>query len=152
MAGFGAAGNGGAVDIIFDGEVPRSFTGKAREVLSGGQFVTVSGAANVVGSVASLFSPGSITVALIGDTDYAVGIALHNAGSNETVSVATRGMYIATAADAVSGGAQVYPINGTVQGVGVVPIGISYSGTAVGRAITASASGTNNFCLVNFNF
>ena len=152
MAGFGAAGNGGAVDIISDGEVPRSFTGRARTVISGGQFVTVSGAANVVGSVASLYIPGSIVIDLIANSNYAVGIALHNAGSNGTLSVATRGVYIATSADAISGGAAVYLISGTVQGIGAVPVGISYSGAQVGRAITAAESGTNLFALVNFNF
>ena len=152
MAGFGAPANGAAVDIVFDSEVPRSFTGRARQVISGGQFVTVSGAANVVGSEVQTFIPGSVVVSLIADTNYAVGIALHNAGSNEVVSVATRGMYIANSADAISGGAGVYPVNGTVQGVGHVPINISYSGTQVGRAITAAASGTQSYLLVNFAF
>ena len=152
MAGFGAPANGGAVDIVFDGETPRSFTGRAREVISGGQFVTVSGAANVVGSTVDLFSPGSIVVSLIADTNHAVGIALHNAGSNRPVTVATRGFYLATSADVISGGVGVYPVNGTVQGVKSVPISISYSGTQVGRAITAAESGTNIYTLVNFSF
>ena len=152
MAGFGAAGNGGAVDIFADGGVSRSFTGVAREAISGGQFVTVSGAANVIGSTVETRSPGSIVVALIGDADYAAGIAAHNAGSNETLTVNTRGVYIATAAGIVSGGQQVHTVNGTVQGVAGVPITASYSGTPVGRALLASASGTNNFTLVNFNF
>ena len=152
MAGFGAPANGGALDIVFDGGVPRSFTGRAREVISGGQFVTVSGAANVVGSTVQTLIPGSIVVALIGDTNYAVGVALHNAGSNEVLSVATRGTYIVTSADVISGGAALYPINGTVQGVGHVPINISYSGTTIGRALTAAASGTNLFLLANLAF
>ena len=152
MAGFGAPANGGALDIVFDGGVPRSFTGVAREAISGGQFVTVSGAANVVGSVVQTLIPGSIVVALIGDSNYAVGVALHNAGSNTPVAVATRGVYIVTSADIISGGAALYPINGTVQGVGHVPINISYSGTTIGRALTAAASGTNLFLLANLAF
>lgn len=152
MAGFGAAANGGALDIIFDGGVPRSYTGRAREVISGGQFVVVSGAANVVGSTISSYIPGSIIFTLIKDSNYANGIALHNAGSNEVLSVATRGQYIANCADAISGGNAVYPINGTIQGVGAIPIGISYSGTDVGRAITAADSGTNHYLIVDFSF
>lgn len=150
--GFGASANGGALDIIFDGGVPRSLTGRARQVISGGQFVVVSGASNVVGSTITNFIPGSIVFALIGDTNYANGIALHNAGSNEVISVATRGVYIATAADAISGGNAVYPVNATIQGVKAVPIGISYSGTPVGRAITAADSGTNHYLIVDFRF
>ena len=152
MAGFGAAGNGGAVDIISDGEVPRSFTGRARTVISGGQYVTVSGAANVVGSTAQIFIPGSIVIDLMGaDLNQVVGIALHNVGSNETLGVATRGFYLATSADVISGGYPVYPISGTVQGL-LAAIGVAGSVQPVGRAITAAASGTNLFTLVNFHF
>lgn len=155
MAGFGAAEIGGAVDIVYDGEVPRSFTGRTREVLSGGQFVVVSGAANVVGSTTTDFIPGSIVVSLISGTVgawYANGIALHNAGSNEVVSVATRGTYIATSAGVISGGQGVYAISGTIQGVGATPNNSDFSGTQIGRALTAAASGTNIFTLVNFSF
>lgn len=152
MAGFGAASIGGAVDMISDGEVPRSFTGRARTVISGGQFVTVSGAANVVGSTVQNFIPGSIVFDLIAGGNYAVGIALHNVGSNGVLSVATRGVYIVTSADIISGGVGVYPFSGPVQGVKSIPIDISYSGTQVGRALTAAASGTNIWTLVNFSF
>lgn len=153
MAGFGAATNGGALDIIFDGGVPRSFTGRTRTVISGGQFVVVSGAANVIGSTISNFIPGSIVVDLLATSDFANGIALHNAGSNEVISIATRGTYIATVADAVSGGAVVYPFSGTIQAVLAQPI-TAYSGgqIRVGTALTAADSGTNHYALVNFSF
>ena len=140
----------GVQDIIFDGEVPRSFTGRAREVLSGGQFVTVSGVASVIGSTAALFNPGSITVALINaDADQNVGIALHNAGSNEIVTVATRGMYITRASDSISGGYAVLTVSGTIQSV-IAAVGVVGSSHPVGRAITPA--GSENFLLVNFNF
>lgn len=148
----GATANGGALDIIYDSEVPRTFTARARMTISGGQYVVVSGAANVVGSTSSLFIPGSVVVTLITGGDYANGIALNNVGSNGLVTVATRGAYIATSADVISGGNAVYLFSGTVQGVKSVPITISYSGTPVGRAITASESGTNIFTLVDFRF
>ena len=140
----------GVQDIIFDGEVPRSFTGRAREILSGGQFVTVSGGQGVVGSTTALFNPGSIVVALIGtDLDQNVGIALHNAGSNEIVTVATRGMYITKALGIVSGGYPVVPLSGTTQGV-LAAVGVAGSSAGVGRAITAAADG--EFLLVNYSF
>lgn len=149
---FGAAANGGATDIVFDGEVPRSFTGRARTVISGGQFVVTSGAGNCIGSDIALYSAGSIVIGLLVGQDYANGIALHNAGSNEWLGVATRGTYITASAGSFPGGANVIPISGTVQGVGEFPVGISYSGTCIGRAITASSSGTNLYSLVSFSF
>jgi len=152
MAGFGAAANGGALDIVFDGEVPRSFTGRARTAISGGQFVTVSGAANVIGSTVAGFSTGSIVLDLMSDDpNMVVGIALHNAGSNALLGVATRGAYIATAGGIVSGGYPVYAESGTIQHV-TPAVGVAGSIQPVGRALTAAASGTNNFCLVNFAF
>lgn len=148
----GATANGGAFDIIYDSEVPRTFTARAREVISGGQFVVVSGAAGVVGSTAASFITGSVVATLLVDTNHANGIALNNAGSNSNVTIATRGTYITNSADAISGGVHVYPVNGTVQGVKSVPISISYSGTIIGRAITAAASGTVSPLLVDFYF
>lgn len=150
MAGFGATAVGGAIDIVFDGGVPRSFSAKAREVISGGQFVVVSGAQNVVGSTIADFIPGSIVVTLIKDTNYANGIALHNVGSNEIVAVATRGTYITVSAGAISGGAAVYPFNTIPQAVKQNPINENYSGTTVGRAVTAA--GSEEYLLVDFSF
>lgn len=152
MAGFGASANGGALDIIFDGGVPRSFTGRARTVISGGQFVVVSGASNTVGSCISSYIPGSIVIDLIHDSNYANGIALYNVGSNEVLAVATRGQYIANVADAISGGHAVIPFSGTVQAVKAQSTSISYSGTTIGRAITAADSGTNHYAIVDFRF
>lgn len=148
---------GGAVDVLWDGNMPRTFTGRARTTLSGGQYVVVSGAANCVGSVASLFNPGSIIVDLIHDTNYANGINLINVGSNETATIATRGTYIATCGGAEgSGGAMVHLGSDTVQYVvpDVRNTGDkdAYSGTMVGRMITAADSGTTHYCLVDFSF
>ncbi|MCH7568492.1 MAG: DUF2190 family protein [Nanoarchaeota archaeon] len=150
MAGFGATAVGGAIDIVFDGGVPRSFSARAREVISGGQFVVVSGAQAVVGSTIAEYIPGSIVVTLIKDTDFANGIALHNVGSNEVVAVATRGTYITVSADAISGGAAVYAFNTLPHAVKKAPINENYSGTIIGRAITAA--GSEEFLLVDFSF
>jgi len=136
----------GAV-VLWDGENPRTFTAKAREAISGGTLVVSSGAANVVSSGADSYSTSDIIVTPIKDGNYCNGIALQNAGSNENITVATRGVYLLRSAGAISGGVGVYPVSGTSQGVASVPISINYSGTEIGRALTAASSG--NFLLVD---
>ncbi len=144
----------GAV-VIFDGEVPRTFTAKARQTISGGQLVVSSGAANVVGSGANTFDTSDIVVDLLHDTNYCNGIALHNADSGANVTIATRGAYLMRSAGVISGGQSIIPISGTLQGVGAAYIGSAtaggYFGTTIGRAITASASGTSLYSLVSLN-
>jgi len=141
----------GAV-IIFDGENPRIITGRARTVISGGDFVVVSGAANAVSSGADSFVTTDIVLDIINNSNHVNGVALHNAGSNTNVSFATKGAYIVRSADIISGGVGVYAFSGTNQGVKSMPIDISYSGTQVGRCLTPAASGTALFTLVDFNF
>ena len=141
----------GAV-VLFDGGNPRTFTAKARTVISGGQIVVTSGAANVVTSGANSYATGDIIVDLLNNSNRANGIALINTGSNEYVTVATRGAYIVRCSDIVSGGNAVYPRSGTFQSVSAIPDNISYSGTNIGRAMTASASGTSSYALVDFRF
>ena len=148
---------GGVFDVIYDSEVPRTFTARALEIVSGGQFVTASGAggADSVGSTADLFATGSVLVAPISGTVgawYANGIALANAGVGSLVTVATRGTYITNAANTIIGGAKVTVVSGTVQGVGIAPNNSDFSGTEVGRAITGGTSGTTAPILVYFAF
>jgi hypothetical protein len=138
--------------VLWDGENPRTFTGRAREVISGGDLVVVSGAAAVVSSGADTFVTTDIIVSLIADSWHANGIALNTVGSNGLVTVATRGAYIARAAGLVSGGQGVVPISGTTQGIGPNSITVAASGTEIGRAITASASGTALYAIVDFRF
>ncbi len=146
----------GAV-CIFDGENPRTFSAKARQTISGGWLVVVSGAANVVGSPASTYTTGDIIVDPIAGEIFCNGIALNNAGSDELVTVATRGAYLMRSAGVISGGQDVIPRSGIVgeQGVMVVTsgtdVGHLYDSTIIGRAMTASASGTNLFALVSLN-
>jgi len=153
---FGDADIGGATDYLYDGELPRSFTARARVNISGGQFVTYSGAANVIGSTIEGFIPGSMIVDILHDSDTCVGIALHNAGSNKPVAVATRGTYICTCGgDETSGGQHIIPGSGTIQYVlgETVNTGdkAAYSGTHIGRALTSADSGTTHYCLVSLN-
>ncbi|MHA1290850.1 MAG: hypothetical protein ACTSPB_25985 [Candidatus Thorarchaeota archaeon] len=146
----------GAV-AVFDGENPRTFTAKARVDISGGALVVVSGAANAVGSHADSFKTSDIVVDLQSSTlDFCNGIALTNAGSNSNVAVATRGAYLVRAASVISGGQEVIPYSGTIGGVQANPCGTYatglISGTTIGRCLIPSASGTNNYALVDFNF
>ena len=147
----GAVANGGVFDVIYDGEVPRAFTGRARMTISGGQFVTVSGAANVVGSTADLFMTGSILLTLpTTDTQGVIGFATNNAGSNELVGVAQRGTYIVNSADSISGGYSVYLLSGTIQAFAAA-VGVAGSTQPIGRAVTGAGSGTISPFLISLN-
>lgn len=143
----------GAV-ILFDGEVPRTFTAKALETISGGFLVNTSGATSDVGSEASSYGDGDIKVVGAQDSKLFNGVALNNAGSNELVSVLQRGGALVRCGGIVSGGALVtHNASGAVQNL----IQVASSGTGVlndtivGRAITTSASGTGNYSLVYVN-
>lgn len=149
----------GAV-CIFDGENPRTFTAKAREVISGGNFVYISGAATttgVVGSQASSFTVDDLKACKCNTFGRCNGIALNNAGSDEYVTIATRGAYLVKSAGAVSGGGLVGLASGTASTVGndaVVPIGYgvdtgSVIAAYIGRAITEA--GSESYCLVSLN-
>lgn len=137
--------------VVFDGEVPRTFTARAREVISGGFLVQTSGATGDVGSQISSFGDTSIQVVGAQNPALCNGIALNNAGSNELVTVATRGAFLMQAAAIVSGGAQVgHNASGAVGYL--VTSGAGATGaTVLGRAYTTSASGTSNFALVGLN-
>jgi len=124
---------------------------------------TVGATAITLGTVVEIGSTDGYVITASSASTKALGVAIAGYRTSRTatdnavaagglVTVATRGAYIATAGDAVSGGVGVYPVSGTVQYVASVPISISYSGTQIGRALTAASSGTNNFALVNFAF
>jgi hypothetical protein len=128
----------GAV-VLWDGECPRTFTAKAREVISGGWLVQVSGAAGVVSSGADSYACTDIIVVPNEDVHLCNGISLHNAGSNANVTVATRGAFIVESAGVVSGGMAVVPI-GTPNAVVGTAFGSTGSIFPIGRAITAAGS------------
>lgn len=136
--------------VLFDGEVPRTFTAKAREVISGGNLVNTSGATGDVGSQSSSFIDGDLQVVLTINEELCNGIALNNAGSNELVSIATRGAFLMNVSDhGVSGGALVvHNLSGgvtNVSGTGVP------KNSPIGRAMSTSTSGTDNFALIYLN-
>ena len=140
--------------VVFDGGNPRTFSAKALETISGGQFVVISGVTNMVGSGISSFADGDLTVISAIDPKLCNGIALNNAGSDGLVTVATRGAYLCSAGGAVSGGTLVQHNNSgavlNLQSLGSVSVGI-LENTPIGRALSTSASGTSYYALINLN-
>jgi hypothetical protein len=151
--------------VVFDGEVPRTFTATAAADISGGQLVVCNGTANTVGSDIASYVTTDISATQIKTSDYVNGIALQNAssGTNSYVTVATRGAYLMRCGGIVSGGQLVSAASGTIQWIVPMPIsGTGTSGTVgysspwlaptpIGRALTPSASGTNLYTLVSLN-
>ena len=137
---------------LFDGAAPRTLTAKALEVISGGQWVTFSGTALVVSGVESFQSSDLTAIGAI-DDELCNGLAINNAGSDDWVTVATRGAYLCSAEEIVSGGALVHHTEsggvgnwrGTNSGTGTL------LDTPIGRALTTSASGTALYALINLN-
>lgn len=118
---------------IMDGGNPRIISGKAREAISGGQLVFSSG--GTVSSGANSFDPSTDILFATGASGISfTGIALHNAGSNSTVSVAQAGAYIVTCAGTSVAGATV-----VANGADAVVTGTA-AGTVIGRALTAAGS------------
>ena len=140
--------------VVMDGANPRTFTAKALEVVSGGQLVCISGVTNMVGSQVSSFADGDLTVIGAIDDVLCNGIAINNAGSDELVTVATRGAYLMSAGGAVSGGALVqHNESGAVANMGVLgSVSVGTLGPRpIGTALSTSASGTSYYALINLN-
>jgi len=138
--------------VLADGEVPRTFTAIAREVISGGFLVQTSGASGDVGSQVSSFGDGDLLVMGAQNVKLCNGIALNNAGSNELVTVAMRGDYLMRADANVSGGALVQH-NGSggvvnLQGAGSTAT-TALDNTPIGRAKLNAASGA--YTIVSLN-
>lgn len=154
MASASQSTNPLGANVVFDGGNPRTFTAKALETISGGYLVNISGATSDVGSQISSFADGDLKVVGAQDSKLFNGIALNNAGSNELVTVATRGAFLCRAGGIVSGGALVgHNASGNVQNwtaPGSTAVNVIQD-TIVGRALTTSASGTSNFALVHLN-
>lgn len=145
----------GAV-VVFDGEVPRTFTATAAADISGGQLVVCNGTANTVGSGISSYVATDISATPQVTTDYCNGIALYNAssGTNSLVTIATRGAYLMRCGGVVSGGQTVLGVSGTIPHVtanNISGTACGNIGTVIGRALTPSASGTNLYSLVSLN-
>lgn len=129
---------------IFDFGNPKIVSGYAREVISGGQLVFVSGAADSVSSGANSFSTSDILFATGASGAQFNGVAIVTAGSNEVVSVLTQGAVIVRAGGDITSG---YPVaaNGADDVVSVAADG--GDNKIIGRALTSATSG--NFVLVD---
>jgi len=79
---------------ITDGGTPRIITGYARETITSGQFCGGSGAAGVVSSGADSFATSDILFNVTAGSGNFIGLALHDAASGASLSVATRGAFL----------------------------------------------------------
>jgi len=86
---------------ITDGGTPRIITGYAKEVINGGQFCGGSSAADIVDSGASSFAAADIQFFHTTGSGNFVGIALHDAVSGASLSVATRGSFLLPVSGAI---------------------------------------------------
>ena len=122
---------------VLDFGAPRIISGRAREAISGGQLVFCSGAAAaaVVSSGANSFNPVTDILFATGasGTNY-VGIAIQTVGSNSSLSVATAGVHIITAAGTIVGGRTVVANGGDAVAEGTA------AGTVIGRALCPAGS------------
>ncbi len=128
---------------LVDGGAPRIITGYAKEVISGGQFVGASGAANLCSSGADSFATTDLQFYLTAGSGNFAGIALHDAASGAAVSVANRGLFLVP----VSGG---IVLAGTHIGcndaseviqLGSHALGYSPMLNKIGRALTTGSTG-----------
>jgi len=135
--------------LVSDGGNPRIITGRAREVISGGQFVFASGTEDVVNSgLASLINT-DIQFATAGSGITCNGVALQTVGSNEYVAILRQGDVIVAAGGILSGGQPVQCNGGDAV---VAAVGSQAHGWAgiCGRTITGATSGA--YSLVGLNF
>ena len=140
MAGSGIGNPAGAV-IYYDGGAPRIITGYARaQTVSGGVLVFASGATGVVSSGLNSLVSSDLLFAINASGTLFNGIALQTGGSNEPISVATRGAFVLVCNGSVDPGSLVEcNANNAVRSCYL------YTGseahTDIGRALTAGASG-----------
>ena len=130
----------GAVQVSDFGN-PKVITCIAREVISGGQFVTGSTAVDVVSSGASSFVSSDLQVYVNGSGAAFTGIALATVGSNSYVPVAVEGIFILPCQNVVSGGQMVSAGGGDALAWGAI------AGQNIGRALIGGQSG--GFCVAH---
>lgn len=125
---------------IADGGTPRIITGYAREVISGGQLVGASGAANLVSSGADSFVTSDIEfIHTLGSKNF-VGIALHDVASGAPLSVATRGAFILEVSGNIVLAGEKVGCNNADEVVDLTTTGSAGTHT-IGRAWTTGSDG-----------
>lgn len=120
--------------VLGDQGAPNILSGRAREVISGGQLVFISGAADVVSSGANSFTATDIQFATGASGVNFAGIAMATVGSNATISVARNVKAIITSAGTVVAGRTVI-----ANGDDAVATATT-AGTVIGRALTSAGS------------
>ena len=137
----------GAVPI-FDAGTPETISVVAGVGVTGGQLVFFSGANNLVSSGADSYTTNEIRVAGAGSGRLFNGIVvtpgLTASGTNNLVTVATRGTFILTSAGTILAGNPVW-VNGDDSVIGVQDT-ITGSYTPIGRAF--SPAGSEGYVLV----
>lgn len=125
---------------VGDFGAPKVLSGKAKEVISGGQFVFTSGATGVVGSGTDTFATADVQFATGASGANFTGISNETVASGALVPVSIDGLHILSAAGTIISGQNV-----VCAGADAVLAGVT-AGQVIGRAITAGASG--GFCVV----
>lgn len=111
-------------------------SGRARETISGGDFVGISGATGVVSSGAASFNPSTdLLFVTAASGNNCIGIALATTGSNSVVSVARRGDFIVQANGTLLPGAPA-----SVDGNNAMDDSQAYA-DRIGHALTSVTSG-----------
>jgi predicted RecA/RadA family phage recombinase len=139
---------------ISDWGNPKYLTGEAREVISGGQIVGVSGAEGVVTSGTASYVNSDIKFYVCDDASNAVGVALNTVASGAALAVAVDGVFLLPCGGSVLAGriVEVVPSTDTVQSIGSTSIpsalyAVGMVGNLFGKAYTAGASG--GFAVIN---
>jgi len=134
-------------------DMGRTFSAKAAGTISGGDLITWTSGADVVGSGTSTYAYEDIVVKKTDTAGMAFGIALTTATSGNEVAFATQGTYILPCGStAITSGGFVVADAG--YGNMVLPITGSAAGNlyrGIGRAITA-ATALTGFSIVSVKF
>jgi len=141
MAATGIGNPAGAV-ITYDGGAPRIITGLARaQTISGGVFVFASGASGVVSSGLNSLATSDLLFSIDASGAQFNGICLQDVGSNEAISVVTRGTFLLVCNGNTAPGVLVKcDGNNAVLPVGSLAGNLAAQ-TPIGRAVTQGASG-----------
>jgi len=127
---------------------PRMLTGEAMEIISGGQFVSVSGTTGVVGSQTASYAQSDIKFIVCDAASSFVGIAMQTVASGNTLAVCVDGNVLVRCAGSVLAGKLVEAVSGAdavatlgSQAVPTSAVDASIAGNIGGKAYTAGASG-----------
>lgn len=129
-------GNPAGYVPLYDWGAPQIITGYAREAISGGDLVFISGANDTVSSGANSFVPKTdILIADSASGTRFTGVAVNNAGSNSPIAVALNGCCIVRANGTVTAAS-----TQIVDGNNAITDGTT-AGVVCGRSLTSATSG-----------